>query len=243
MEYSCVVIMQFCEQTSRPGYEPRPRRSSSTFLHALARGEIQLSLQIVCRPSMAAAAAAELGEVCSFHSGGTEATEEFSRSGGVVRNRLEDDDIVDGADDDDDLFVAGGDRKRPCRAHEEREHMGAEDIAGPAHRQPLFPSKEVMAARGLEDMVESLSIGGDKAPWSLFGNSKRRERAFTYAGGRAAEVRQSKLRATELKRTLLRGGGGGGGGGDVCIVRVHEIQSRARHHSGTLSTSTDPALR
>ena len=78
-------------------------------------------------------------------------------SGGVVRNRLEDDDIVDGADDDDDLFVAGGDR-RPCRAHEEREHMGEE--AG----QPIGASFRKAAARA--DMVESLSIGGDK-PWKL----------------------------------------------------------------------------
>lgn len=97
-------------------------------------------------------------------------------------------------------------RSKRLRAHEaERELMGAEDQ--PVFRCHGIPSKEEMAARGLEDLVHSLSLG-DNSSWALLDNPRRREHAFTYAGGRAAEVRQSKLRAAEVKRALLRGSPG-----------------------------------
>ena len=86
---------------------------------------------------------------------------------------------------------------------QEREFVGAED-GQPALRCHRIPSKEEMAARGLEDLVFSLSLG-DNSSWALLDNQRCREHAFTYAGGRAAEVRQSKLRAAEVKRALLRG--------------------------------------
>ena len=65
-----------------------------------------------------------------------------------------------------------------------------------------LPSKEEMAARGLEDVVDAMSL---EPSWQMFGNARRRERAFTYAGGRDAELRQSRGRAAQLRRRLLRG--------------------------------------
>jgi hypothetical protein len=67
-----------------------------------------------------------------------------------------------------------------------------------------LPSKETIACFGLEDSVESLTVG--MKSWSLFDLALRREIAFAEVGGKDAARRQIRHRALEIRRTLLTKG-------------------------------------
>jgi hypothetical protein len=74
-------------------------------------------------------------------------------------------------------------------------------IAGDSRSSvPPLPTKETLAGFGLEDSVAALTTG--LASWSLVDLAMRRERAFEHAGGKVAERRQAKERASLVRRAL-----------------------------------------
>jgi hypothetical protein len=93
--------------------------------------------------------------------------------------------------------------KRPCDTINVRNNNNESNIHNNTQSSGSIPDRATIASYGLEDTVDSLTLG--MSTWSLTDMAQRREQAFALAGGKAAEVEQTKLRAKQLKRMLLNG--------------------------------------